>query len=724
MKLQTSVNELVLSNIATTGEFRIRNSAKAFSILSSGLYSNKIKAVIRELSCNAVDSHVAAGKEDIPFEVHLPSELEPWFSVKDFGVGLDFEGVTEIYTTYFESTKTDSNAFIGALGLGSKSPFSYTDNFSITAIKDGTERIFSAFINEAGIPSVAEMASFSTDEQNGVEIKFSVSDSRDYFRFRDEAAEVFLWFKLKPIVEAPNYRALNITYVERDIIPGVHLMETRRGGAIAVMGNIAYPLSSMPNKSQLGVLEEFLKCNLEFNFDIGELDFAASREEISFIPTTVEAIRKKLQELSDKSLAHLTKKAKEIKNLWERAAFLKKRFQETFYRPSVAAYIKQTNFKLVTVSSSYANFHTFKLDVDAVKSDFGIELQYYRERNQTVTKSKTPTRYDSKLGRSVPIIEIQVDDSTVFVLDDLKKGTQSRIRYHFGKTNLYRSIIVLRNESPDMALRLRKYKEFLDELKNPPTVIKSSELSSKPTTKKSESSPAFLKANLNLKPRGSVGWTDSISLSWADIKHIPPSSQKHKYVAMNCFTPLKKVGDNYIEFKFKDYLDLVSNSYIPFPSNIEVYGVRKRKLKEVESLPNWELLTDYFGTLLGNMTIDSLEAMAISEVFDNSISSIYTSDMVAKCVNPGSKYLDFIKFKKVSVNLNSVASKNTLDLCQAYQTAIDIPKLRERIKLRLEDLKNLYPMLGHIGYNSVNEKAFNAVSEYINLVDSSIKCNA
>jgi hypothetical protein len=43
-------NEAVLSNVGEVGEFRIRNSAKAFNILSSGLYANKIRAIVRELS--------------------------------------------------------------------------------------------------------------------------------------------------------------------------------------------------------------------------------------------------------------------------------------------------------------------------------------------------------------------------------------------------------------------------------------------------------------------------------------------------------------------------------------------------------------------------------------------------------------------------------------------------------------------------------------------------
>jgi HSP90 family molecular chaperone len=173
-------NEAILSNVGQIGEFRIRNSAKAFNILSSGLYANKIRAIVRELSCNAVDSHVAAGRSETPFDIHLPNQLEPWFAIRDYGTGLSHEQVTNIYTTYFESTKTNSNDFIGALGLGSKSPFSYTDNFTVTAIKDGIKGIYSAFINAEGVPSIAKMGEEETTEPSGVEVKFSVNDRWDF----------------------------------------------------------------------------------------------------------------------------------------------------------------------------------------------------------------------------------------------------------------------------------------------------------------------------------------------------------------------------------------------------------------------------------------------------------------------------------------------------------------------------------------------------------------
>ena len=115
MKLVTAPqNEAIMSNVGEIGEFRIRNSAKAFNILSSGLYANKIKAIVRELSCNAVDSHVAANRSDVPFDVHLPNTLEPWFAIRDSIGASNYrsyrawqDNLSKEYTKMFEDAGLD-----------------------------------------------------------------------------------------------------------------------------------------------------------------------------------------------------------------------------------------------------------------------------------------------------------------------------------------------------------------------------------------------------------------------------------------------------------------------------------------------------------------------------------------------------------------------------------------------------------------------------------------
>ena len=88
MKLNKNVNVIERSGQFEESNYTIDATAKAFSILSDGLYANKIRAVVRELSTNAYDSHIDAGKKDVPFEVHLPNSMEPHFSIRDFGTGL------------------------------------------------------------------------------------------------------------------------------------------------------------------------------------------------------------------------------------------------------------------------------------------------------------------------------------------------------------------------------------------------------------------------------------------------------------------------------------------------------------------------------------------------------------------------------------------------------------------------------------------------------------
>ena len=144
MILNEAKKNVVVSGDFEQTNFKLKADPKAFNILSDKIYTNKVKAVIREISTNAYDAHVAAGNDE-PFDVHLPTDLEPWFSVRDYGTGLSHEDCMEIYTTYFHSTKTDSNDYVGALGLGSKSPYSIADSFTVTSWFNGEKRVYSAY---------------------------------------------------------------------------------------------------------------------------------------------------------------------------------------------------------------------------------------------------------------------------------------------------------------------------------------------------------------------------------------------------------------------------------------------------------------------------------------------------------------------------------------------------------------------------------------------------
>lgn len=298
MKIAASDIAIESSGIDNKTAFSIKASGKAFKILSDGLYSNKIAAVVRELCCNALDAHIAAGKKDVPFNIHIPSRFEPWFSVKDYGVGLNHEDVIHLYSTYFESTKNTSNDFVGAFGLGSKSPFSYVDSFTVTSRFNGTKRMYTSYITEEGIPNISLIHTEATTEENGIEVQVPVKD-HDVNSFTKEVGQLkhfnplpvtnildFIWDIMEPEFEGDDWKI----YADSR---NYYSNENFR----AVQGNVSYPVEKRDlnlNKKQEFIYENF---KLDMFFKIGDLEIAASREALSYNNSTKENIRKKLTKI-------------------------------------------------------------------------------------------------------------------------------------------------------------------------------------------------------------------------------------------------------------------------------------------------------------------------------------------------------------------------------------------------------------------------------------------
>lgn len=321
MKLNYQENE-VLTNSTKESKFTINASAQAFRILSDGIYEHKIPAIVRELSCNAYDAHAEAGNLDQPFKVVLPNALHPYFEIEDFGVGLDDDGVRTVYTSYFTSTKQNSNDAIGAFGLGSKTPFSYTNTFNIRARKDGVERLYSAYIGSDGAPAVNMLAEHETQEGNGVKITVPVKDS-DFSRFKYEAQFILSMFKVKPIVPDPTFEFL-LEGVAEELETGKivvkqvknNLSQLYNSRLYAVMGGVCYGLDwntiaysldkkyfDYINKVVLGGTSYYSysssKSVMFLQFEIGELEPAASRETLSMTEDTESLVTSRLEQAVD-----------------------------------------------------------------------------------------------------------------------------------------------------------------------------------------------------------------------------------------------------------------------------------------------------------------------------------------------------------------------------------------------------------------------------------------
>ena len=348
MKLADKTVEIHSRGVASTNQFSIQQSAKMFNILSNSLYSDKVMAVIRELSTNAYDSHIASNNSE-PFHVQLPTSTEPTFRVRDYGTGLSQADMEELYTTYGASNKNTSNDFVGCLGLGSKSPFAYTKSFTTSSYYNGQQFMYVASMDEAGVPSLNLLGVFDTAEPNGLEVSFAVK-SEDVEEFRKTARRVFHYFKNKPTLSGSlqdhsySHREVSVSGESWRVckLSGDHSRFPNHyhhnGGIVAIMGNIAYPVkishilgekeeqdnsvarwNKTFKKSDHESWKEFLQDILsrgqyiELDFGIGELEMDPARENLQYTKEVVRTLRHKTQEVYLEMKRTLSEKLKSAK---------------------------------------------------------------------------------------------------------------------------------------------------------------------------------------------------------------------------------------------------------------------------------------------------------------------------------------------------------------------------------------------------------------------------
>ena len=354
MKLADRTVDTHSRGIVSENHFTISQNAKMFKILSDSLYSDKVQAVIRELSTNAYDSHVSAGNKN-PFKVTLPTAANPNFIVRDYGTGLSQKDMESLYTTYGASNKNDSNDFVGCLGLGSKSPFAYTKSFTTASYFNGKKYTYVASIDDSGVPALSLFNISDTDESNGLEISFAVKQY-DFQEFSSKSIRIFHYFKMKPIIEGGvNLSLNNHAYSNKNIVisgdgwrvcrlsndtnkfPNTH--HHIDSGVVALMGNIAYPVvvSQLIGEQKAEQADHIQKWNrafgkadidnwknfvseilnqdlyLELDFGIGELEMDVSREGLQYTKDVIKALRNKTQEIYMEMKEEFSKKITDAK---------------------------------------------------------------------------------------------------------------------------------------------------------------------------------------------------------------------------------------------------------------------------------------------------------------------------------------------------------------------------------------------------------------------------
>lgn len=416
MIIQSEQKNIEKSEGLQSQAFGIKANAQAFSILSSRLYSDKILAIIREWSCNAWDAHVAAGKESTPIEIHLPNSFEPHFSVKDFGTGLSHNDVMKLYSTYFESSKTNDNSQIGGLGLGSKSGFCYSESFMVVSRFNGEKRTYTAYLGEDGCPSISMLGEEVTDEGNGLEVSIAVKNS-DFYTFKEKSERFFRRFPTTPVFKGVAGFVVTARNVNQDIKGADWHIDMDGGGAKAMMGVVAYPINNLDQSTLSEKARAVLGIPIEVKFGIGELEVAASREALSFTKPTIAAINSRFEAIYDEISSKISDMIATSKNKWAAMCLLREMTTKTF--PALARFQQNVSFQGQPLKVS-----TMAID-KAICVANKYEKPSYRRR---VTKYEVNDVYPVK--------------DTEFFIKDIAKGSLGRIK-EYAQNNTNRVIIVM-----------------------------------------------------------------------------------------------------------------------------------------------------------------------------------------------------------------------------------------------------------------------------------------
>jgi hypothetical protein len=259
-------------------------------MLSKNLYSDAIGSTIRECASNALDSHRRIGKGDTPIIVSLNTTDQGgfWFSVEDFGIGLDADDVKNIISKYGKSTKRNSATELGMMGLGFKAPLAYTSSFYFVCRKDGIERKYMMYEGE-DVNTIDLMYEQSTQEPNGVKVIVPIlyKDKLEFIKKIKEQLAYFenVYFNVEGIDNNFSiYRHEKFQFSGLAYDNNLHIC----------LDNVYYPIDF----DKLGISSIYIPLALRFSLTDGIFP-TPNRESIRYTQEAKHKILQRIAEIAD-----------------------------------------------------------------------------------------------------------------------------------------------------------------------------------------------------------------------------------------------------------------------------------------------------------------------------------------------------------------------------------------------------------------------------------------
>jgi len=327
-------DDFLMSDMDTEAKaFHIENSSKMILTILDNAYSDPVTATIREICQNA-------SEVDPTFNVHLPTDIEPWLAIVDNGGGLEPDELVRLASGVGASTKDGDNTKVGGFGIGMKVPFTMSDQYTIINRYGGRTYTYSAYKDEFGEPQFRLLLDKKTEVgvECGIEVRVPV-ESREFSGVRNKIPQALNYFNPRPTTNT-EVDWVDIEYIVEGVTP---ISDTKWGVAghdrskrnwpeyevrfgrnsRVIMGNLYYEIDSEQVREDYGdVYDRILGHAIDLYLPIGSVQLPLSREAILYTPATLARIRGVLDEVRDVLAKEVQTEVDSKKNPYEVMKFM------------------------------------------------------------------------------------------------------------------------------------------------------------------------------------------------------------------------------------------------------------------------------------------------------------------------------------------------------------------------------------------------------------------
>lgn len=298
-----------ISNPVDSLHFEIGDPRIIFDMICNRIYSEPLQTAIQEYMCNGRDSHTEAGTPQKQVKVILPSKIDPAIHIRDFGMGISPQRMSDVFVKIGESTKRADNGQTGGFGVGAKSAFAYTDNFTIKTAFDGIERTYLAYIGENGLGDMDLVGEVPTTDENYTDISFTIAPE-DAGHLEGIVTRTAMFWKVPPIVQNASFTSLDSTHMVPKLLQGGYkwgyfnipepfITDDWVEPFLACCDGVIYPLN-IPGEF-VDLFGDHRPNNeaMIFFFDVGEVDLAITRESLQYTAKTQKVVEARCRALID-----------------------------------------------------------------------------------------------------------------------------------------------------------------------------------------------------------------------------------------------------------------------------------------------------------------------------------------------------------------------------------------------------------------------------------------